>query len=289
RGWRIHYLEMDDLYVRDGTAFGRTRALEVFDDNDDWYRLGAERVLPLAELDCILMRKDPPFDLEYIYATYMLELAETAGTLVVNRCAALRDVNEKMAINRFAHLCAPTLVTRSATELRAFIDEHRDAVLKPLDGMGGSRVFRVQAGDGNTSVVLEVLTEHGSRYAMAQGYVPDIRDGGDKRILLIDGEPVEYALARIPAQGELRGNIAAGGRGRGQPLTAADRAICREVGPYVRDQGLLFVGLDVIGDSLTEINVTSPTCLRELDAQFDLNIAARLFDVIDRRLQDPAT
>ena len=287
RGYTLFYFEMDDLFVRDGIAYGRARALEVFDDNDNWYRLGAPHVMALADLDCILMRKDPPFDMEFVYATYILERAEDAGTLVVNRCASLRDVNEKMAITRFPDLCAPTLVTRDMAALRAFIHEQQDAIIKPLDGMGGSRVFRVGAGDGNTSVVLEVLTEHGTRYAMAQAYVPAIR-AGDKRILLVDGEPVEYALARIPADGELRGNLAAGGRGQGQPLTAADRHICAQVAPFVKQRGLLFVGLDVIGDKLTEINVTSPTCARELDAQFGINIAGRLFDAIDSRLESRA-
>lgn len=288
REYDLFYFEMNDLFVRDGIAYGRARKLEVFDDNTDWYRLGTGHVMPLADLDCILMRKDPPFDMEFVYATYILERAEDSGTLVVNRCASLRDVNEKMAINHFADLCAPTLVSRDMAALRAFIEEQQDAVIKPLDGMGGSRVFRVGAGDGNTSVVLEVLTEHGTRYAMAQAYVPAIR-AGDKRILLIDGEPVEYALARIPADGELRGNLAAGGRGEGQPLTAADRHICAEIAPFAKARGLLFVGLDVIGDKLTEINVTSPTCARELDAQFGINIAGRLFDTIDPRLEPRET
>ncbi|HLQ84881.1 MAG TPA: glutathione synthase [Salinisphaeraceae bacterium] len=284
RGYQIHYFEMNDLFVRDGQALGRARPLEVFDDNEHWYRLGDSRIMPLADLHCILMRKDPPFDMEYVYATYILELAEAAGTLVVNRCAALRDVNEKMAITHFPHLCTPTLVTRDARLLRDFIAEQQDAVIKPLDGMGGARIFRIQAGDDNTSVILEELTHHGSNYAMIQAYVPAIR-AGDRRILLIDGEPVEYALARVPSQGELRGNLAAGARGEGQPLTATERQICAEIAPFAQQKGLLFVGLDVIGDKLTEINVTSPTCVRELDAQFDLNIAARLFDAIDKRLE----
>jgi len=283
RGYQIHYFQMSDLFVRDGVAYGNARGLEVFDDHDDWFTYTSEpAIIALADLDTILMRVDPPFDMEYIYATYILELAESEGTLVVNRCNALRDVNEKMAINRFAHLTGPTLVARRAADFKRFIAEHGDVVVKPLDGMGGSRIFRVQAGDGNTSVVLEVLTEHGTRYALAQAYLPSVTDG-DKRILLIDGEPVDYALARVPAEGELRGNLAAGGRGVGRPLTDADRAIAAEIGPYVRDKGLLFVGLDVIGDNLTEINVTSPTCVRELDNQFDINIAAKLFDAIEKR------
>src|SRR5699024_6448678 len=210
RDYDLFYFEMNELFVRDAIAYGRARKLQACGDNDDWYRLGETRTMQLADLDCIIKRKDPPFDMEFVYATYILERAEDTSTLVVNQCAALRDVNEKMAITRFAHLCAPTLVTRDMAALRAFIHEQKDTVIKPLDGMGGSRVFRVGAGDGNTSVVLEVLTEHGTRYAMAQAYVPAIR-AGDKRILLVDGEPVEYALARIPADGELRGNLAAGG------------------------------------------------------------------------------
>ncbi|GAB3670422.1 glutathione synthase [Salinisphaera aquimarina] len=284
RGYEIHYFTMSDLFVADGVGYGHGRGLDVRDDNDDWFDYTSEpAVMKLAELDTILMRKDPPFDTEYIYATYILELAENEGTLVVNRCDALRDVNEKMAINRFAHLCGPTLVARRAVDFKRFIAEHKDVVVKPLDGMGGSRIFRVQQGDGNTSVVLEVLTEHGSNYAMAQAYLPAITDG-DKRILLVDGEHVGYALARVPADGELRGNLAAGGRGVGRELTEADKRIAAEIGPYVRDKGLLFVGLDVIGENLTEINVTSPTCVRELDAQFGINIAGKLFDAVEKRL-----
>ncbi|KEZ77545.1 glutathione synthase [Salinisphaera hydrothermalis] len=284
RGYTIHYFTMSDLFVADGVGYGTGRTIRVADDNHDWFAFtGDSETIALADLDVILMRKDPPFDTEYIYATYILELAENEGTLVVNRCDALRDVNEKMAINRFAHLCGPTLVARRADAFRRFIREHRDVVLKPLDGMGGSRIFRVTEGNDNTSVILEVLTEHGTRYAMAQAYLPAITDG-DKRVLLVDGEPVGYALARVPAKGELRGNLAAGGRGVGRELTEADLKIAREVGPYVRDKGLLFVGLDVIGDKLTEINVTSPTCVRELEAQFGINICAKLFDAIEKRL-----
>jgi glutathione synthase len=284
RGYEIHYFTMSDLFVSAGTGYAHGRRLTVADDNQHWFEYASEStVLPLSELDVILMRKDPPFDTEYIYATYILELAENQGTLVVNRCAALRDVNEKMAINRFAHLCGPTLVARRAADFKRFIAEHKDVVLKPLDGMGGARIFRVVQGNDNTSVILEVLTEHGTNYAMAQAYLPEIKDG-DKRVLLVDGETVGYALARVPAEGELRGNLAAGGRGVGRKLTDSDKAIAAEVGPYVRDKGLLFVGLDVIGDKLTEINVTSPTCVRELDQQFGINIAEKLFVAIEKRL-----
>lgn len=287
RGYVIHYFTMDDLFVAKGVGCGTGRTIRVADDNDDWFSYTNESTtVRLADLDVILMRKDPPFDMEYIYATYILELAESAGTLVINRCDALRDVNEKMAINRFAHLCGPTLVARRADAFRRFIKQHGDVVLKPLDGMGGSRIFRVGEGNENTSVILEVLTEHGTRYAMAQAYVPEITNG-DKRILLVDGEPVGYALARMPAQGELRGNLAAGGRGVGRELTESDLAIAREIGPYVRDKGLLFVGLDVIGDKLTEINVTSPTCVRELETQFNINICSWLFETIEKRLHTP--
>ncbi|MDA3921105.1 MAG: glutathione synthase [Salinisphaera sp.] len=284
RGYEIHYFTMSDLFVSAGAGYAHSRRLTVADDNQHWFEYASEStVLPLSELDVILMRKDPPFDTEYIYATYILELAENQGTLVVNRCAALRDVNEKMAINRFAHLCGPTLVARRAADFKRFIAEHKDVVLKPLDGMGGARIFRVVQGNDNTSVILEVLTEHGTNYAMAQAYLPEIKDG-DKRVLLVDGETVGYALARVPAEGELRGNLAAGGRGVGRKLTDSDKAIAAEVGPYVRDKGLLFVGLDVIGDKLTEINVTSPTCVRELDQQFGINIAEKLFVAIEKRL-----
>jgi len=274
---------MDDLYVAEGVPFGNGRMIRVADDNDDWFSYtsaaSAER---LDGLDVILMRKDPPFDMEFIYATYILELAEKAGTQVVNRPASLRDVNEKMAINHFPHLTGPILVARDADAFRRFIRQHHDVVLKPLDGMGGSRIFRVTEGNDNTSVILEVLTEYGTNYAMAQAYLPAIKQG-DKRILMIGGEPVDYALARIPPDGELRGNLAAGGRGVGQTLSESNRAIARDVGPWLREKGLSFVGLDVIGDKLTEINVTSPTCVRELELQHDINICAKLFDFICKK------
>lgn len=284
RGWQIYYMEMADLSVRAGTAYGQVRQLTVRDDNHDWFEFNSEAgEIELASLDTIFMRKDPPFDTEYIYATYILELAELAGCLVVNRPAALRDVNEKMSITRFAHLCAPTLVSRSATQMRAFLAEHEEVVLKPLDGMGGSRIFRVHMGDPNLSVMLEVLTEHGQRYAMAQKFLPAI-ELGDKRILVIDGEPVPQVLARIPAAGESRGNLAAGGRGEGVDITAAEREICAELAPFLCEKGLLFAGIDVIGDKLTEINVTSPTCIRELDKIYGLNISAQLLDAVAARL-----
>ena len=285
RGWEIHYLEMGDLSVRDGRAFGDARLLRVFDDNSHWFELGPRQAAPqpLESLDVILMRKDPPVDDQFIYATYVLELAERAGALVLNRPQALRDANEKLYTALFPQCCAPTLVSSRATTLRQFVAEQGKTVLKPLHGMGGASVFVTEPNDLNLSVIIETLSEHESRYVMAQRYVPEIR-AGDKRILLIDGEPVDYALARIPAAGESRGNIAAGGRGEGVALSDRDRWICEQVGPTLKEKGLVFVGLDVIGDYLTEINVTSPTCVRELDAIYGINISAHFFDAIERRL-----
>ncbi|MDT3719138.1 glutathione synthase [Pseudomonas oryzihabitans] len=279
RGWTLHYFEMQDLYQVDGEARGRGRQLEVFQDPERWFAFGENVDLPLRELDVILMRKDPPFDNEFVYATYLLEQAERGGTLVVNRPASLRDCNEKFFATLFPELAPPTLVSRRADIIREFARSHGDVILKPLDGMGGSSVFRHREGDPNLSVILETLTAHGTQQIIAQRYLPGIKDG-DKRILMIDGEPVEYCLARIPAQGETRGNLAAGGRGVAQPLSARDREIATAVGPELRKRGLLFVGLDVIGEHLTEINVTSPTCIREIDAAYDTRIAERLMEVI---------
>lgn len=283
RGWQLHYFELADLYLRDGTARGRSRAVRVFTDPDRWFELGEPRDLPLGDLDVLLMRKDPPFDMEYIYATYLLELAEAAGSLVVNRARSLRDANEKLFTAWFPQCTPPTLVSRDMQRLREFVGEQGQTVLKPLDGMGGASIFLTHPDDPNASVILETLTRHGRQQAMAQRYLPEIRQG-DKRILLIDGEPVPYALARIPASGELRGNLAAGGQGVGIPLNERDYWICEQLAPRLRDMGLIFVGLDVIGDYLTEINVTSPTCIRELDTQFSLDIAGQLMDAIARRL-----
>ncbi len=280
RGWSIRYFEQSDLYLRDGRACGRARALTVRDDRQDWYSLGEPQDEPLAGLDVLLMRKDPPFDLEYIYTTYLLERAEAEGVRVVNRPQSLRDANEKLFTAWFPQCCPPTLATRDMARLRGFVAEHGDAILKPLDGMGGAGIFRVRAGDANLNFIVETLTERGRRTALAQRFIPEI-SAGDKRILMIDGEPVPYALARIPAEGETRGNLAAGGRGVGQPLSERDRWICAQVGPELRRRGLVFVGLDVIGDWLTEINVTSPTCARELDAQFGLDIGADLMRALE--------
>ncbi|TBW07121.1 glutathione synthase [Azotobacter chroococcum subsp. isscasi] len=283
RGWSLHYMEPQDLYQRGSEARARMRPLKVFDDPAHWFELEEENDAPLADLDVLLMRKDPPFNSEYVYATYLLELAEKAGCLVVNRPQSLRDCNEKFFATQFPQFTPPTLVSRRADILREFAAEHGDVILKPLDEMGGASVFRHRQGDPNLSVMLEVLTEHGTRQIMAQRYLPAIKDG-DKRILMVDGEPVPYCLARIPAPGETRGNLAAGGRGVAQPLTERDREIAAQLGPELRRRGLLFVGLDVIGEHLTEINVTSPTCIREIDNAYDTRIGDRLMDVIAQRL-----
>lgn len=283
RGYRMFYMELDDLILRDGRSFARMHSLRVRRDQASWFELADEAIRPLDDLDVVLMRKDPPFDTEYIYATYLLELAESRGTLVVNKPASLRDANEKLFTAWFPQCCPPTLVTRDRSRVREFLDEHDEIVLKPLDGMGGASIFRVARGDPNLSVILETMTLHPSRFVMAQRYLPAIAEG-DKRILVVNGEPVPYALARIPAQGESRGNLAAGGRAEGRPLTERDRWIVDQVAPTLREKGLAFVGLDVIGDHLTEINVTSPTCIQELDRQFGLNIAGQLMNHIETTL-----
>lgn len=284
RGWTLFYMEQKDLYQAAGEARARMRPLRVFADPQHWFELDEEQDSPLSELNVILMRKDPPFDMEFVYATYLLEQAERAGTLIVNRPQSLRDCNEKLFATQFPQCMPPTLVSRRPDILREFAETQRDIILKPLDGMGGASIFRHRAGDPNLSVILETLTAHGTQQIMAQGYLPAIVDG-DKRILMIDGEPVPYCLARIPAQGETRGNLAAGGRGEARPLTERDREIAAAVGPTLREKGLLFVGLDVIGDYLTEINVTSPTCIREIDKAYDTRIGERLMDAIETKLQ----
>ncbi len=283
RGWALHYMEMGDLYLRDGRTFARMRRLEVMRDPRCWYRFEGETDAPLDSLDVILMRKDPPFDQEYIYATYLLECAEQRGTLVVNRPRSLRDANEKLFTAWFPQCCAPTLVAREPERFRRFLEEQGRIILKPLDGMGGASIFYLHPRDPNVSVILETMTARGRRFVMAQRYLPEIAQG-DKRILLINGEPVPYVLARIPAPGEIRGNLAAGGRAEGRPLSSRDRWICAQVGPELRRRGLIFAGIDVIGDYLTEINVTSPTCIQELDKLFGLNISAQLMNEIEALL-----
>ncbi|WP_277960528.1 glutathione synthase [Pseudomonas sp. RIT-To-2] len=284
RGWTLFHMEIQDLYQAGGKARARMRPLKVFANPEHWFEFESEVDAPLADLDVILMRKDPPFDLEFVYSTYLLEQAENDGVLVVNKPQSLRDCNEKMFATLFPHLTPTTMVSRRADILRQFATEHGDVILKPLDGMGGTSIFRHRPGDPNLSVILETLTANGTQQIMAQTYLPAIKDG-DKRILMIDGEPVPYCLARIPAAGETRGNLAAGGRGEARPLTDKDRWIAEQVGPTLRAKGLLFVGLDVIGEHLTEINVTSPTCIREIDAAFGTNIGGQLMDAIDRKLK----
>ena len=283
RGAEIHYFTQSDLKLVSGTALGRSRRLEVVDDRSSWWRFGEEREIALGELDVILMRKDPPFDMEYIYTTYILDRARIAGALVMNDPEALRNINEKAFTAWFPDCVPPTLITRSMGEMRAFLAEHGHVVVKPLGGMGGRSIFVIRKGDKNANVVFETLTDYGRQFAMAQTYIPEI-SLGDKRILLFDGEPVPYALARIPSADDNRGNLVMGATGKGQPLSDRDREICARVGPVLRDAGVIFAGIDVIGDYLTEVNVTSPTGMRELDAQFDLNTAGLMFDAIERRL-----
>ena len=284
RQWDIHYMEMNDIYVEDGSAVARNRRLRVADDDSDWYQFQGEEVTSLADFDVILMRKDPPFDMEFIYATYILELAAIQGALVINNPASLRDANEKMFITHFPQCIAPTLVTRESSQIRDFIAEHGEIILKPLDGMGGSSIFRIKHGDPNTNVAIETLSALGTRFIMIQKYISEISEG-DKRILLINGEPIDYALARVPLAGETRGNLAAGGTGSGIELSERDRWICEQVAPVLIEKGLMFVGLDVIGDFLTEINVTSPTCIRELDRIYNIDIASKLMDCIETTVQ----
>jgi len=283
RGWQLFYMEQADLYLQDGRASASMRQLQVQDRSSDWYKHSEAEEHPLSSLDVVLMRKDPPFDMEYLYTTHILERAELEGVLVVNRPSSLRNCNEKLFTSWFPECCAPSVVSRDPERLRTFLHQHQDVILKPLDAMGGASIFRVRAEDPNVSVILETLTELGQRTAMAQKFIPEISQG-DKRILMVDGEPVPYALARIPAKGETRGNLAAGGRGEGVELSERDRWICAQTGPQLRERGLMFVGLDVIGDYLTEINVTSPTCIRELDQQYGLDIAGQLMECIEKRL-----
>jgi glutathione synthase len=283
RGWELWYMEQGDLHLRNGPR-ALSRRLQVFKDPQRWFEVGDAQDIALTDLDVILMRKDPPFDNEFLYSTHILEAAQLRGVQVVNDPRALRDCNEKLFATLFPQCCPALLVSRDQRLLREFQREHADVVFKPLDAMGGTLVFRVRTGDPNISVILEALTNHGRTMIMAQRYIPEIIDG-DKRILMIDGEPVPYALARVPAVGETRGNLAAGGSGRAQPLSERDRWICAEVGPVLREKNFMFVGLDVIGDYLTEINVTSPTCIREIDTAFGTDIAGMLMDRIAARLR----
>jgi glutathione synthase len=288
RGFTLSYLEQGDLMLRDGVALGRMRALTVKADPGGWFTLGEAQIEPLAALDCLLMRKDPPFDTEYVYSTYILERAAGAGVLVVNRPQGLRDMNEKVYTAWFPQCCAPTLVTRDMALMGAFLHEHGRIVVKPLEGMGGRSIFVLAAGDPNARVVFETLTHYGQRFAIVQRYLPEIAATGDSRVLLIDGIPVPYALARMPSGEDHRGNLAAGAKGVGRPLDDRDRWLAAEIGPAMAALGMLFVGLDVIGGFVTEINVTSPTGIRELDKQFGTDIGGLLLDAIVRRLDAAA-
>ena len=280
RGHRLHYVRPGGLSLHEGRAVAQVAPLSVREDKAIWFTLGAFAELVFGPGQVVLMRKDPPVDAEFIYDTQVLAVAQRAGAQVVNDPQGLRDYNEKLAALLFPQCCPPTLVSRDAAALKAFVLAHGQAVLKPLDGMGGRSIFRSGTGDPNLNVILETLTDGGRKLTLAQRFIPDIT-AGDKRILLVDGEPVEYCLARIPQGDEFRGNLAAGGRGEGRPLSERDRWIAAQVGPEMKRRGMRFVGLDVIGDYLTEVNVTSPTCVRELDAQFGLNIAGLLFDAIE--------
>lgn len=283
-GWNLRYMEMQDLYLDNNIAMGSMRELKVYDDEQSWYSLGAESNSALGDLDVILMRKDPPFDSAFLHSTYILEAAKQQGCLVVNEPQSLRDCNEKLFATQFPQCCPPLRVSNKQSHLRAFYEEHQDVIFKPLDGMGGTGIFRCKPNDPNIGVILETLTEQEQHYIMAQKFIPEITNG-DKRILVVNGEAVPYALARVPAEGETRGNLAAGGSGRPQALSERDYWIVSQVAPTLVEKGLLFVGLDVIGDYLTEINVTSPTCAREIDNAYDTAIGARLMSAIEQQLK----
>jgi glutathione synthase len=289
RGYALSYLELGDLWLRDGQAFGRLHPLAVRDDGRDFYTLGEPKAENLAVLDVLLMRKDPPFDMEYIYSTYILDRVAAAGVLVVNAPQGLRDMNEKVYTAWFPECCAPTLITRDMRHMHGFLHEHGRIVAKPLHGMGGRSIFVIEREDKNANVIFETLSEYGTRYAIVQRYLPEIVTTGDARVILIDGEPVPYALARIPLATDHRGNLAAGAKGVGRPLDARDRWLAERIGPALAERGMLFVGLDVIGGFVTEINVTSPTGIRELDREFRLDIGGLLMEAIGKRLTRQAT
>ena len=284
RGYTLHYLTQESLYIKNSRACARAQTLDVFDDANRWFHLGAAQSIDLGNMSIILSRKDPPFDTQYLHDTHILDLAESEGALVVNKPQSVRDANEKLFALYFPQCCPKTLVARDAKLLKEFVMEHGQAVAKSLDGMGGSAIFRVSDTDPNLNVIFETLTHEGRELALVQQYLPEIKQG-DKRILLIDGEPIPYALARIPQGDEFRGNLARGGVGVAQPLSERDRWIAAQVGPELRRRGLYFVGIDVIGEYLTEVNVTSPTCIRELDQAFGINIAGTLFDALEKRLK----
>lgn len=283
RDYELYYMEMEDLYLDNGKPMALMYSLKVRRNNSDWFELGDAVKTPLSDLDVILMRKDPPFDQEFLYATQMFELAEKTGTLVVNKAQSLRDFNEKLFTSWFPDLIPDTLVTRSADLIREFHAKHQDIICKPLDGMGGTSIFRVKPDGNNLGVIIETLTDLGHQFAMFQRFLPEIKDG-DKRVLIVDGQVVPYCLARLPTKGETRGNLAAGGTGRPQPISESDRALAESIAPTLVEKGLLFVGLDIIGDKITEINVTSPTCVQEIEAEYQISITGMLFDAIEKRL-----
>lgn len=283
RSWSIHYIRPDSMFVLDGRPFAQTASLSVNDRDENWFQLGEYAETDITQLDVILMRKDPPFNMEYIYSTYALELAQNKGVCVVNDPQSLRNMNEKFSIVNFPQCCTPTLVTRDRDQINNFIREYNDVVVKPMDAMGGESIFRITPSDKNRNSIIDQITAKGCTTIMAQRFIPEI-SSGDKRILIVNGEPIPYALARVPAKGEFRGNLAAGGQGHGIPLSEQDRWICTEIKASLVENGILFAGIDVIGDYLTEINITSPTCIRELDAQYELNICATLFDHIENIL-----
>jgi len=281
KGWNLHYIQQDGLYLSESKVRADTQPVKVFDDNQRWFELGNTSTINASTLDVIFMRVDPPFNMEYIYTTYLLEMLEHQGSLIINRPSSLRDANEKLFATHFPQCCTDTLVTRKPQKLREFIAQHHDVILKPLDGMGGQSIFRVTPDDANLSVILETMLNFGQHTVMAQKFIPEIKQG-DKRILMVNGEAIPYTLARIPAEGETRGNIAAGGSGVAMPITERELWIANEVGPRLKQMGILFAGLDVIGDYLTEINITSPTCIREIDAQFNIDIAGQLMNCIEQ-------
>jgi glutathione synthase len=283
RGHELFYMEPENLFAKDGRAYAEMSRLEVRDNSTDWFTLGTAETSPLDELDIVLMRRDPPFDMNYIYTSYILELAESAGTLVINRPQSLRDANEKFFINRFPQCCVPMIISSRSDLIKEFVSKQGRCVVKPLDGMGGESIFQVSDSDMNMNVILETITRHDTRPVMAQKYIDEIT-AGDKRILVVNGEPVDYALARFAGKGDFRGNLAKGGSSKGVPLSDRDRWICSQVAPELKKRGILFAGLDVIGDYLSEVNVTSPTCIRELDEEFGLNIAEKLFDAAEEKL-----
>lgn len=284
KNWDIYYIRPQDLYIRDSRAHANSTKVSVTDSTNSWFKDLGTQDTALDYFDVLLMRQDPPFDMDYVFVTYLLEMAENDGVLVVNKATSIRDCNEKLFTAMFPQCCVSNMVSSNKAQLKQFVLDQNDVILKPLDGMGGSSIFRIRSDDPNLNVIIETLTDNGSKMTMAQKFIPEIK-AGDKRILLIDGVPVPYALARIPAAGETRGNLAAGGTALGQPLTDRDRWICEQVGPTLKEKGLVFVGIDVIGDYLTEINVTSPTCIRELDKQFNLDIATDLMNVIEAKLK----